>query len=251
MISSVFPTDWKDLQFQVARVLEECGMAVSVEQLIHTPRGDVVIDVYAEESIAGRRNLIIAECKHWASRVPQSVIHAFRTVIIEAGANQGYVISRAGFQSGAVRAISQTNLELLTWLEFQDAFEPIWLERHFRACVREAFERNDRGSHAATTGRRRALSELEQDQNEERLQEILIKYRAFYEIMLRHLLGSKSPPTLPIRESLGSEWLFDGTMPAAILDATGYREFLDAALKHADVAMSEWHAHLGAYRETE
>jgi restriction system protein len=159
MISSIPSTDWRDLQFQVARILRECGMTVAVEQLIHTPRGDVVIDVHAEESIAGRRHLILVECKHWASRVPQSVIHGFRTVTIEAGAHQGYVIARSGFQSGASAATRQTNLELLTWQEFQDAFEATWLDRYFHPSVRAAFDRKDKQTQAALDRWQRPTSE--------------------------------------------------------------------------------------------
>src|SRR5207245_1240511 len=43
----------------------------------------------------------------------------------------GYVISTQGFQTGAFDASELTNLHLVTWEEFQKAFEESWLENHF------------------------------------------------------------------------------------------------------------------------
>jgi hypothetical protein len=48
--------------------------------------------------------------------VPLEVIHSFRTVVADCGANRGFVISSvAGFQSGAHKAAQNTNVELVTF----------------------------------------------------------------------------------------------------------------------------------------
>ena len=120
MITRKAPESWQALQTEVGRILSECGFAIEVEKKIHSARGAVEVDVYAEETVRGRKYTIACECKHWRSRIPQAVVHGFRTVVQEIGANIGYIISMEGFQSGAVAAGDLTNLKLVTWQEFQD-----------------------------------------------------------------------------------------------------------------------------------
>lgn len=76
MITTSTPDAWKNLQSEVAQILNECGFTVEVEKKIRTARGVVEIDVYAEETIRGRKYSIACECKHWKSRVPQSVAYS-------------------------------------------------------------------------------------------------------------------------------------------------------------------------------
>jgi hypothetical protein len=130
MITIEVPKTWQDLQRETARILEECGFTVEIEKKIQTVRGVVEIDVYAEEEVKGRKYTILVECKHWKSRVPQSVIHGFRTVVSDIGANVGYIVSLTGFQSGSFSASEMTNVELTDWNEFQDAFEESWYDEY-------------------------------------------------------------------------------------------------------------------------
>lgn len=137
-ISSGIPETWEDLQRQVARILDGCGFSVEIEKKILTTRGTVEIDVYAEDNIQGRRNKILCECKFWKARVPQHVIHSFRTVMLDSGANKGYIIALEGFQSGSVAAAELTNIELVSWEEFQSAFQERWLDSHMATLVNRA-----------------------------------------------------------------------------------------------------------------
>lgn len=59
----------------------------------------------------------------------REVVHAFRTVVLEAGANRGYIISRVGFQAGAIEAVHSTNIELVTFAEFQNIYFPKWYNK--------------------------------------------------------------------------------------------------------------------------
>src|SRR6516162_241671 len=99
MITSRQPEGWQELQEAVGAVLRECGFTVEIEKKLDAARGTVEIDVYSEEVVNGRKYVILCECKHWNHRVPQSVIHGFRSVIADSGANLGYIVSSAGFQS--------------------------------------------------------------------------------------------------------------------------------------------------------
>jgi restriction system protein len=122
---------------EVGRILRECGFDVEIEKEIQSARGAVELDVYAEETVRGRKYAIACECKYWKSRIPQTVVHSFRTVVQEIGANIGYIVSMQGFQSGAVAAGDLTNLKLVTWQEFQDIFEESWFEEFFTKQIHE------------------------------------------------------------------------------------------------------------------
>src|SRR5437763_917821 len=135
MITTRIPAGWQALQQDVARILKECGFTVEVEKLLHTVRGDVAVDVYAEETVKGRRYTILCECKHWKAHVPQTVIHAFRTVVADSGGNLGYIVSSGGFQSGAFTATELSNLQLVTCEEFQKEFTESWFEHYLLAFV--------------------------------------------------------------------------------------------------------------------
>lgn len=123
MIIESQPSDWKDLQLQVAQILSECGYEVAIETTVDSARHEVEIDVMVKEIVGKRANLILIECKNWKKAIPQSVVHSFRAVMSDVGANYGYIIAKEGFQSGAFKAAKYSNIELLTWYEFQSLFE--------------------------------------------------------------------------------------------------------------------------------
>lgn len=128
MIYRTEPSNWKDLQNKVAEILIESGITAETPKVVNSVRNDYEVDVYAIEKIDNRENKIIIECKNWNTKVPQTVVHAFRTAMLDIGANTGYIISRKGFQSGAINAAMNTNIQLLTWNEFQELFEKKWRE---------------------------------------------------------------------------------------------------------------------------
>lgn len=62
-------------------------------------------------------------------------MHAFRTQINDIGANLGLVISKKGFQAGALSSAKYTNVELFTWNDFETMYESIWYTRYFLAQI--------------------------------------------------------------------------------------------------------------------
>src|ERR1017187_8562655 len=95
------PEQWGELEDLVTAILNEAGLQARRGVSLTRPRGSVDVDVLAEETHDGIVHRILCECKNWRTNVPRELVHAFRTVILDAGANRGYVISRVGFQSGA------------------------------------------------------------------------------------------------------------------------------------------------------
>src|SRR5690554_488282 len=100
MIESKLPETWEDLQNKVALILMECGFEAETPKIIETVRGKVEIDVFAIDNSVKPNTTYLCECKYWKNPIPQTVIHAFRTVISDYGANWGLIISSNGFQSG-------------------------------------------------------------------------------------------------------------------------------------------------------
>ena len=129
------PTDWRDLQNKVAAILHESGLQVKREHTVHTARGHVEIDVYAED-VSSRLTLIyFCECKHWQNAVPQTIVHGFRTIMSDFGAHIGFIISSNDFQKGAFEAAQHSNVQLLTWHKFQELFVDRWLQRYLSPKV--------------------------------------------------------------------------------------------------------------------
>lgn len=121
------PSDWQDLQRRVRQVFSELGCESHCDVPISTVRGSVDVDVVAIDRSRPPTATYIVECKRWTRRVPQTVIHAFRTVVADAGVHIGFIISEAGFQKGTRDAVHKSNVTLLTWAEFQELFYERWV----------------------------------------------------------------------------------------------------------------------------
>jgi len=103
-------------------------------------RSDSQIDVYVEDPTLSPPAIYLCECKFWRKSVPKSVVQQFRTIISDAGANLGIIISQKRFQSGAHEEAKKTNVRLYSWLDFQKAFEERWtktMTERFRKLVCE------------------------------------------------------------------------------------------------------------------
>ena len=238
MLTTHIPADWRDLQTAVASILAQSGFSVQIEKVIQTVRGRAEIDVFGQEAVEGRTYTVLCECKNWAARVPQNVIHGFRTVIGDAGANLGYIISTAGFQSGALTAAELTNIRLVTWSEFQAEFEQSWITHHFRPTLDgrldtlwrytepippySLLDRLDESAQRAFIGLRETHQPF---------------WSALFTMFSRFL---RMPiPNLPLRVRFQD---VDDSVPAPVLDALGYQDLLDAVLDYGEATLAEFRA---------
>lgn len=130
------PADWKELEEMVCQAFIEMGYKASREYSLGTVRGSVNIDVHALKSSTPIPTLILCECKHWNKRVPQNVVHGFRTVCADAGAHFGLIISKRGFQPGAESSRSNTNIHLMNFGQFQQTFFSEWQAGAFMLLAR-------------------------------------------------------------------------------------------------------------------
>lgn len=121
--------DWKDLQHGVHQLFEEMGYTTHTPYVVElSGRGKKEVDVYVEDERASTTHRIIIECKWWESSVPQEVVHSFYTVMQGCGANTGFIVSKVGFQRGAVEAIASTNINLVTFEELQHVYGEEWFQ---------------------------------------------------------------------------------------------------------------------------
>lgn len=234
------PDSWQALQTEVGCILSECGFSVEVEKKFQSARGVVELDVYAEEAVRGRKYAIACECKYWKSRIPQAVVHGFRTVVQEIGANVGYIISMEGFQSGAVAASDLTNLKLVTWQEFQYLFEESWFEEHFTKQIDEKLN----GLMTYAEPFLPAWFERMTEEDKAEYFSLKKKHDLFGVVMqslgpYSRVLRKEPIPTLPLRARLKPDLILS-TIPDHILGETAYRELLNASIAHGESALLEF-----------
>lgn len=231
MITSKSPEDWKQLQVEVGRLLAECGFTVDIEKKVATVRGDVELDVYAQEEVKGRKYSIVCECKHWKARIPQNVVHGFRTVVADMGANVGYIVSTAGFQEGAFRASERTNIELVTWEELQAKFELSWYEAYFSPQIAEKL---DPLLSYAEPFAPAWWGKLSNEQQQAYL-ELKKKYDEFGWLIMSftpyHRFGRHQAMTpLPVIDHVPANSALRDNVPESLLRQTAYRDFLHEAI---------------------
>lgn len=123
------PRSWQELQNYVAQVFKEIGCNVETDAEVKLARDVVNLDVFVRDVTTVPHANYVCECKHWSRRIPKSTVHSFRTVMQDLGANHGFIISRNGFQAGAREVARFTNVDLLSWHEFEEMMFDRWLAR--------------------------------------------------------------------------------------------------------------------------
>lgn len=241
MITASIPNDWRDLQNQVAQILAECGFDTEIEKSLATVRGDVEIDVYAEENVKGRKYIILSECKHWKANIPKNVIHGFRTVLQDAGANSGYIIVTSDFQSGAFTAAELTNIELVTWEQFQEQFSESWLENYFSPTITEKLDRLMGFTEPLVQPWMCKIT----DEDVEIVKALRDKYLPICVMAMGFstymgVLNKREFPDLPIRGRFNERYKDGAWLPDEVLDAMGYKEILQAMLKYGKEGEQEF-----------
>lgn len=253
MIDADEPPTWRNLQDRVAAILREAGVVTAVEKVIPTARGEVSIDLWAHDPAATPSQTYLVECKRWRTRVPQAVVHAFRTVVGDSGANWGAIISAAGFQKGAYRAAEYSNVRLLSWVEFETLFVLRWFSRHFVRKINEITDPLVEYTEPINSRIFKKADLLDENRRQEfrRLREVhgalgylCLMFGVGGSAAMRIVLGEEAElpiPPLPLRNTLSFSPLPNGmSLPVSILDATSYRSLLDAITSEAIAAISQF-----------
>jgi hypothetical protein len=237
------PSRWADLQEVVARILRECGLEASTNQAVPLARGSVNVDVYARDKSTTPVSTIIVECKLWKKRVPIHVVHSFRSVVSDAGANVGVIVSMAGAQRGALEAAEHTNVQLVDWVHFQETFVRRWCQNFFLPTIQTEADPlieyteymnsriDNRASRLSADGWAHFMSLREKHAG-----------LAFGLDPLRFALDNwgLEVPDLPLRC-----WIGGSRLPDDILDAQSLRALLEALTVHYRMAIRDFDAAFG------
>ena len=242
MITAFVPRDWNELEDAVADLLTKCGMAVERARTVSTVRGQAEIDVYAIEVVDRRAITLFCECKHWKASIPQGVVHTFRSIVGDAGAHQGYIISSSSFQSGAVAAAKQTNIRLLTWREFQEEFEPAYYEKYFRKQLQQSVDPLISYVEPISPATFLASGRLDEAnvpaflELKERYEEFGFLCLSIFPGMLEVRTGGKLE--LPLDDPANAASTL--RIPEALRRVDNYEDFLTGARELADTALAEF-----------
>lgn len=241
LITALEPESWEQLEDLVAAILTESGMLARRQVTLDLPRGNVDVDVFAEETVDGIVHRTICECKFWKANVPKEIVHAFRTVMQETGANRGYIISRVGFQSGAYSAAQSTNIELVTFANFQERYFDKWYRNRVWSVERSIGNFNTYYEPLGPPG----YAKLETEDERKAYEAVLDKYLFAGMALMPFspylgMLGTYRVPLLPFDFALVEER--GVTVPADIKTAGGYREFLSLLEEYARRGLAELRA---------
>ncbi len=245
MIESNRPTTWQDLEGAVARILFEAGYPVKRQKKIRLARGTANVDVVATDKTTTPKRVFFVECKHWKSRITKEKVHAFRTVVTDAGVEAGLLLGSGGFQRGAHKAAAFSNVRLLDWNEFQELFEDRWTDQYLRPSLRPAFEPLVDLTEPLSSKLIRKLGDLIAEQSRPAIASCE-KYQVFaffalelYADYLRIMPNagfSHSKLPLPLRQTMPR---LIAELPASVVDIPSARDFGLAMISAAQTAVAE------------
>jgi restriction system protein len=236
------PASWRALEARIAQLLGECGYDVEVQKSVPLARGDVNVDVWADDH-RSPPNVIAVECKHWKTAATKNVVHAFRSVVADSGANTGIIVSTAGFQSGAVDAAAYSNVRLATWAEFQEIFVERWYKAYMAPRLRKEAGRLIEYTEPINSRVSRNAYALDDERYKQfmRLREkyfgLAMAFLPTYMEIPGRSAGS-TRPELPLRERMTTGEV--GYIPTPVLDALQLRPFLEAVTEAYRVAITEF-----------
>jgi restriction system protein len=222
IIENPNPTSWQELQSGIARIFNEIGLKAEVEKRLSTPRGIVELDIYAVDEKSVDKIRYAVECKNWNVLVPQSVVHSFTTVMHEIGANIGFIISKKGLQSGAIKYTKNTNILGMTYSEFQERYFQVWYERWFVTKIGNAADSLIRYVEPFNSFRERKIDALSKARQKQfvvlykKYQILGIFMASFHSPSYSHHFAMKTPDNFDdikgsIRNVFGKQFAFRST----------------------------------------
>lgn len=110
--------EWFNFQERIAEHLRGLGVQAETNKTIKGVRTEHDLDVYVTSKYLGTNIKWVIEAKYWQTKVPKEKVLALRTIVDDIGADKGFIISQVGFQSGAIEACQNTNIQLYTFDQF-------------------------------------------------------------------------------------------------------------------------------------
>jgi len=105
-------TAWHDYQERAADFFRTLGMNANVDERLEGVRGQHDVDVAVRATRAGIQQLWVVECKLWRRPVTKAEVATLAHIVEDVGADRGIMLSETGFQAGAIRLASLSNITL-------------------------------------------------------------------------------------------------------------------------------------------
>lgn len=109
--------------FFETRLKEQVGYAVPVlhqKTLKGENEEEYTIDLHYELKIADKKILTLIECKYWNYKVQRRNVNDFRSVIGDLGADKGIIVTKLGFDSGAISIAEKSQVGLYKLTEKEE-----------------------------------------------------------------------------------------------------------------------------------
>ncbi|EIV3801644.1 TPA: restriction endonuclease [Klebsiella aerogenes] len=128
-------SDWFKFQEQICEHFRNLGAKAETNVTIQGPTASYDIDVLVTSKYLGTEFIWIIEAKYWKTNIPIEKVNALTTIVKNTGADRGFIISKVGFQQGAIDASKFNNISLLTFNELRSNTEHLLqietLKMHF------------------------------------------------------------------------------------------------------------------------
>lgn len=111
--------DWFEFQEDIKDHFNSLGADAETNVRVQGVRTCHDIDVLVKTRFLGENITWVVEAKHWKSKVTKAQVLVLRSIVDDIGADRGFIISVAGFQSGAFEAANDTNVKLKTFDELK------------------------------------------------------------------------------------------------------------------------------------
>lgn len=111
--------NWYQFQEEICSYFNSIGAEAKTNITVQGVRTSHDIDILVKTKYLGENLLWIIEAKKWKEKVSKLHVLGLRTIVDDIGADRGFIISEAGFQSGAIEAAKNTNVKLKTFSELQ------------------------------------------------------------------------------------------------------------------------------------
>jgi hypothetical protein len=114
---------WKKYQEDTAEIFRSIGWESEIEKDVEGARGTHEIDVFVTFQQHGIGCQWVVECKYWNSSVPKEKVLALQSIVDDIGADKGVLVSKKGFQSGAIKQAQKSNIFLTSLDELRELVE--------------------------------------------------------------------------------------------------------------------------------
>ncbi|MET3501341.1 hypothetical protein ABIC45_002953 [Mucilaginibacter rubeus] len=112
--------NWNDYQENVAAFFRSIGATAETNASVNGVRGTHMVDVLIHLKHFGVDVTWIVECKLWKTSVPKEKILTLQQIVQDVGADRGFLMSESGFQSGAIKTATTSNITLSSLRDLQD-----------------------------------------------------------------------------------------------------------------------------------